>query len=277
MFQYPQTALHYNTPNAAAVSPYAPGSPTSTQQYRGNEVAARLYSSSGSPTNYPPPNKHTTAPLVMNSGTLQNYDVRHMNSPNYERSGPVGPQTTESSIYSSAIPTANLIHTPEAVTLSTQQLLNDICSTSPGDNATIMQQEDCENDYPHLALDLTKVKNQFGQPVIPGKQKSREKSSSTIAREGNLANRVSSGKPLHPYTAMFNDPVEKELERWHNMHNSTVKWQRVKRGVYTADGQEVLLVKLNGCLYVKGFNPNNKLDHTAIDNFVQSMQGGNNI
>ncbi|ORM39363.1 uncharacterized protein BXIN_2837 [Babesia sp. Xinjiang] len=174
-----------------------------------------------------------------------------------------------------AIPTTNYIKTQEIKQNPAHNSVNayGIDNNIALENEPIQEQE--ETEYPHLALDLSKITNAYPKFEQTPKLKQHERHNITQTKETAPEARVAIGKPRHPYTAQFNDPVEKELEKWHNSHTSTIKWVRIKRGVYTADNQEVKLVKLNGGLYVKGAKNHSKLDHLPIDKFVQKVQ--NNI
>ncbi|UKK00831.2 hypothetical protein MACK_000905 [Theileria orientalis] len=93
----------------------------------------------------------------------------------------------------------------------------------------------------------------------------------------NLANsqksfKINIGKPTHVFVAKFGEPVEKELESWHNSHNSTLKWERVKHGLYSVDGSIVHLLKLNGCLYVEGHGFKKHKGKMTILKFVEEKE-----
>lgn len=191
----------------------------------------------------------------------------------YSNAGAMVSPKSASRLYKTAL-NDDCIDRLENLHISSPTSISDICNMAAIPSSMDPQEAGFEEEYPKLALDLSRVSNTYQKPVT--RSRVRDGSTSAVNKESNKANRVSNGKPLHPYIAMFNDPVEKELERWHNTHCSTIKWQRKKRGVYMADGQEVLLVKLNGCLYVKRTGNSGKSDHIAIDSFVQSLQFGTN-
>ncbi|UKJ88438.1 hypothetical protein MACJ_000882 [Theileria orientalis] len=93
----------------------------------------------------------------------------------------------------------------------------------------------------------------------------------------NLANsqkrvKINVGKPTHEFVAKFGEPVEKELESWHNSHNSTLKWERVKHGLYSVDGSIVHLLKLNGILYVEGHGIKKHKGKMSIFKFVEEKE-----
>nr|PVC49562.1 hypothetical protein MACL_00002904 [Theileria orientalis] len=93
----------------------------------------------------------------------------------------------------------------------------------------------------------------------------------------NLANsqkrvKINIGKPTHEFVAKFPEPVEKELESWHNSHNSSLKWERVKHGLYSVDGSIVHLLKLNGSLYVEGHGFKKHKGKMTIMKFVEEKE-----
>ncbi|GIX62411.1 uncharacterized protein BcabD6B2_18460 [Babesia caballi] len=171
--------------------------------------------------------------------------------------------------YNTAIPTANHIKT----TGRQQKQSSDVANNERVDWGTEMtdaREAEEEPEYPHLALDLSRITQAYRRPQPKPKQLEPQPAPQT--KESTVELRVAVGKPRYPYTAQFNDPVEKELERWHNGRTSTIKWTRIKRGVYMADNQEINLVKLNGSLYVKGAKANNRMEHVPIGKFVQRLQ-----
>eukprot|EP00371_Babesia_bovis_P002477 XP_001611124.1 hypothetical protein [Babesia bovis T2Bo] len=200
--------------------------------------------------------------------------IQNLNSDDYGKPE-YNPSRTqyESHCYSNAIPTINHIipYTADAE----QERLNAISEQlrREENNRKITQEE---TEYPHLALDLSKIKNNYDEQPEKSKQPKQERRYKNTQKDVIPETKILMGKPRYPYTAQFNDPVEKELERWHNKHSTSIKWERMKRGVYSANNQEVKLVKLNGGLYVKGATNNNKLDHIPIDKFVQKIQHMNN-
>ncbi|CDR94748.1 hypothetical protein, conserved [Babesia bigemina] len=170
------------------------------------------------------------------------------------------------STFDDCIPTENHLQSLSRQLTATTRPIDDYVEAKP------VEAVDEEPEYPHLALDLsvltqTKHKNDHNT-----KPKHVERRAAAQQKEPQTEAKLIVGKPRHPYAVQFNDPVEKELGRWHNSHVSTIKWTRIKRGVYTADDQQVTLVKLNGGLYVKGTNGKKKQEHIPIDKFAQRLQ-----
>ncbi|GFE54374.1 hypothetical protein BaOVIS_017780 [Babesia ovis] len=181
----------------------------------------------------------------------------------------------EQNNFLNAIPTTNYIHSYETELVSGNNTRTNFADEGIQHENNYSNAAEEETEYPHLALDLSKIKNSYEKTEQKMKPKVYERQSIKPMKEVVPEVKILIGKPRYPYTAQFNDPVEKELEKWHNRHNTNIKWTRVKRGVYTANDQEVKLVKLNGGLYVKGASNNSKHDHLPIDKFVQMLQNGN--
>ncbi|KAK2197671.1 hypothetical protein BdWA1_000674 [Babesia duncani] len=128
-----------------------------------------------------------------------------------------------------------------------------------------------ETLYPELALDLNKLK-QRQLPKEPVKQKGSVSCTKSSSMSNNKSTKITMGKPMHTYTSKYSDAVDKELERWHNSHNSTLIWKRLKRGVYNVGQMQVKIVKLNGTLYIKE-HPFEKLpNQCVIQRFAQELQ-----
>ncbi|XP_953668.1 uncharacterized protein TA16355 [Theileria annulata] len=84
--------------------------------------------------------------------------------------------------------------------------------------------------------------------------------------------KITSGKPTYEFVAKYPDPVEKELERWHNSHNSTLKWERIRHGLYSVGGSIVRLVKVNGSLFVEGHGFKKYKGQLGIQKFVEEKE-----
>ncbi|GBE60104.1 Drosophila melanogaster CG15040 gene product, putative [Babesia ovata] len=176
------------------------------------------------------------------------------------------------STFDNCIPTENHMQAPLRQLTAAKQPIEDYVEAKPVEVEVV----DEEPDYPHLALDLSMLTQTNQKKEQQPKPKPVERRPAAQQKEPQTEVKLIMGKPRHPYAVQFNDPVEKELGRWHNSHMSTIKWTRIKRGVYTADDQEVTLVKLNGGLYVKGTNNKKKQEHIPIDKFAQRLQKAGN-
>lgn len=84
--------------------------------------------------------------------------------------------------------------------------------------------------------------------------------------------KITSGKPTYEFVAKYPDPVEKELEKWHNSHNSTLKWERIRHGLYSVGGSIVQLIKSNGSLYVEGHGFKKYKGQLGIQKFVEEKE-----
>ncbi|EKX74323.1 hypothetical protein BEWA_043640 [Theileria equi strain WA] len=84
--------------------------------------------------------------------------------------------------------------------------------------------------------------------------------------------KITKGRPTHRYCAKTHDIIDKELEIWHNSHNSTLKWERIKSGLYLVGGSKVNLIKTNGILYVKSGEHRKNFDKMHIAKFVEEKQ-----